>query len=113
MLNTPVRALSVLPLWLLSGVAGAEGMVTILSPAEGAKLNAFDENVITYRVVPGPRGDHVHLYDNDQELAVIRQLEGSYPLTSVGMGDRELCIKVVNRAHVPIGIESCVNVVIE
>ncbi|MCW8827992.1 MAG: hypothetical protein OQK94_02930 [Gammaproteobacteria bacterium] len=113
MTNIPIRALCAALLWATTLVASAEGMVTILSPADGARLNALDDNVISYRIVPGPRGDHVHLYDNGNEIAVIRSLEGSYPLTSVGMGAREICIKVVNRAHVPIGIEGCVKVVIE
>ena len=112
MLNLKSSLLSVLPLWALSAVVNAQG-VTIFSPEDGAKLSVLEENLISYRVDPGPQGDHVHLYDNGREIAVIRHLEGSYSLGSVGMGAREVCIKVVNRAHVPIGIESCVNVVIE
>ena len=113
MLNRRIGLLLTLALWALSMVVQAQGMVTILSPEEGARRSALDENQITYRVVPGPRGDHVHLYDNGHEIAVIRHLEGSYPLSAVGMGAREVCIKVVNRAHVPIGIEGCVNIVVE
>lgn len=113
MLNIPSALVFALMFWTLITPAHAQGMVTISSPEEGARLSALDDNLITYRVDPGPHGDHVHLYDNGREIAVIRHLIGSYPLSSVGMGAREVCIKVVNRAHVPIGVERCVNIVVE
>ncbi len=90
-----------------------EPSVRILSPADGATLDLMAENRVKYAVVPGPRGDHVHFYVDDDEVAVLRQLEGSYLLGSLLDGEHELCIKVVNKNHTPIGIEKCISVLME
>lgn len=98
----------------LGGVAlAADGSVTILSPAEGARLDAMGENRISFEVDPGPRGDHVHLYVDAREVAVLRQLKGDYALPSLAAGPRDVCIKVVNKGHTPIGVEKCVRVTVE
>ena len=102
-------ALVALPL----GAQTEAGSVTIVSPADGAKLDAMAENRIAYDVAPGPRGDHTHLYVDGKEVAVLRQLKGSYTLASLAPGAHELCIKVVNKNHTPIGIEKCVKVKVE
>lgn len=90
-----------------------EASVTILSPADGAVLDLMAENRVQYKVVPGPRGDHVHFYVDGDETAVLRQLDGSYLLGSLSEGEHELCIKVVNKNHTPIGVEQCINVSLE
>ncbi len=94
-------------------VLAAEGSVTITSPASGAKLDSMVQNKISYEVVPGPRGDHVHLYVDGKETAVIRQLKGSYTMDTLAPGKREICIKVVNKGHTPIGVQQCVNVTVD
>lgn len=104
-----VLALLALPL----GAQADVGAVTIVSPANGATLDAMAENRITYDVAPGPQGDHTHLYVDGKEIAVLRQLKGSYTLASLAPGAHELCIKVVNKNHTPIGIEKCVKVKVQ
>jgi hypothetical protein len=91
----------------------AEGKVTISAPAQGATLDAMDENQLVYEVDPGPRGDHVHVYVDDKEVGILRKLKGSYPLESLASGKRNICVKVVNKAHVPVGIEQCVEVAVK
>jgi hypothetical protein len=99
---------------LISGLAlAAESSVTISSPMEGAKLDAMAENSITYEVVQGPKGDHSHLYVDGEESAVLRQLKGSYKLPTLAVGEHNLCIKVVNKGHAPIGVEKCVKVMVQ
>lgn len=93
-----------------SAATAADGSVTITSPADGATLDAMDENVLAYEVVPGPRGDHVHVYVDDAEVGILRQLTGSYTLPALEAGEREICIRVVNRAHTPVGVDGCVTV---
>lgn len=109
--------LHILSLFLGLFVAGAawaaDGSVTILSPTEGARLDVMGENRISYVVEPGPRGDHTHLYVDGKEVAVLRRLKGDYALPTLAAGNREICIKVVNKGHTPIGIEQCVKVVVE
>jgi len=102
-------ALATLPL-----VAQADtGAVTIVSPADNATLDAKAENRISYDVTPGSQGDHTHLYVDGKEVAVLRELKGSYALKPLAPGAHEMCIKVVNKNHTPIGIEKCVKVKVE
>lgn len=108
--------LPTLALGLLLGVPlahASEGKVTIVSPAEGATLDAMAENALVYDVDPGPRGDHVHVYVDDREVGILRKLKGSYLLEGMAPGTRNVCIKVVNKAHVPVGIEKCVKVAVK
>jgi hypothetical protein len=89
------------------------GSVKITSPADGAKLDAFEQNRVNYEVVPGPKADHVHMYVDNKEVAILRELKGSYTLETLSPGKHDLCIKVVNKAHVPIGVEQCIKVQVE
>lgn len=109
-----IRRVVLLLLFLFGGLSlAAEGMVAISSPAEGAMLDAMAENSITYEVVPSSKGSHSHLYVDGEEVAVLRQLKGSYKLPTLATGKHELCIKVVNKAHTPIGVEQCINVMVQ
>lgn len=95
------------------GLAGAalaqDASVTISSPANGGKVGTSAVKV-AYSVVPGPKGDHVHLYVDGDEVAVLRQLKGSYTIDSLKAGNHDLCIKIVDKSHTPIGVEKCVKV---
>jgi hypothetical protein len=91
----------------------AQGDVLITSPADGAILDSMDEIRLAYQVNPGPRGDHAHLYVDDKEVAILRESRGSYLLETLSSGNRSLCVKVVNKAHVPIGIGQCIQVTVK
>jgi hypothetical protein len=91
-------------------VAAAEPYARITFPPDGAKLDAMSQNRIDYEVAPGPSGDHIHLYVDNREAAILRKLSGSHAFESLSPGAHALCIKVVNKAHVPIGVEQCVKV---
>jgi hypothetical protein len=90
-----------------------QGKVTITSPKPGATLDAMEENQLVYEVDPGPRGDHVHVYVDNQEVGILRKLKGSYTLETLSPGKRNLCVKVVNKAHVPVGIDQCVEITVK
>jgi len=107
---------AILALGLLLGYPAAslaQGKVVIASPTQGAILDALDENRLVYDVNPGPRGDHVHVYVDNKEVGILRKLKGEYLLESLDSGKRTLCVKVVNKAHVPVGIEQCVQVTVK
>ncbi|MFA6901570.1 MAG: hypothetical protein WC236_00660 [Gallionellaceae bacterium] len=87
--------------------------VRITFPPDGAKLDALSQSRIDYVVNPGPRGSHTHLYVDNEEAAILRKLSGSHVLESLPPGAHSLCIKVVNKAHVPIGVEQCISVKVE
>lgn len=108
------------PLWMLLALAAFPlvgqadvGAVTIVSPADNATLDAMAEHRITYDVTPGPGGDHTHLYVDGKEVAVLRQLKGNYPVGSLAPGAHDLCIKIVNKNHTPIGVEKCIKVKVQ
>ena len=106
---------SIAAIWLLVSIPSislAQGSVAIQSPADGATLDVLDENRLVYEFAPGPRGDHVHVYIDNKEVALLRQRKGSYLLETLSTGKHDLCIKVVNKAHVPIGIGKCVQVTV-
>jgi hypothetical protein len=96
----------------LAAAPAAEAYVTITAPLEGAKLERIKPTTLVYEVNPGPRGEHVHVYVDGKEVGILRQLKGSYALKGLSPGQRTICIKVVNRAHVPIGVEQCVKVIV-
>lgn len=97
-------------LGLAAAAFAQDAMVTIGSPAEGAKLAAKAPVEIAFDVTPGPAGDHTHLYVDGKEEAVLRQLKGTHKLEPLASGMHELCIKVVNKNHTPIGVDKCVKV---
>jgi hypothetical protein len=90
--------------------AGKQGSVEISSPKDGAQIPRNQPVSLVYSVDPGPKGDHVHVYIDGEEVTMLRQLEGQYRVGPLQPGRHQLAIKVVNRGHVPIGIESSVTV---
>lgn len=97
----------------LPATSQGQGRVIITAPADGATLDALEENRLVYEVDPGPRGDHVHVYLDGKEIGILRKLKGSYLLEPPSAGKHSLCVKVVNKAHVPVGIEQCVGITVK
>lgn len=112
-LSILLAALLLIPVAASAAAASSGASVKISSPLPGAKLDAMDQTKLVYEVVPGPRGDHVHVYVDNKEVGILRQLAGSYTLETLNPGARNICVKVVNKAHVPIGVEQCVKVNVE
>jgi len=112
-----MRNLSMLMLALASfaapPVVAAGGNIDIISPVEGAKLDAKAENKMEYNVTLGESGGHIHVYVDGEEMAVLRQIKGSYTLEPLAKGKRDICIKIVNKNHTPSGVERCVKVTVD
>jgi hypothetical protein len=113
-----MRALKSLAVLLAFGcyvpfALAADASVTISSPADGAKLSRTAQTKINYEVTPGPKGDHTHLYVDDREAVVLRQLTGSHTLEPLAPGKHEICIKIVTKGHTPIGVQKCIKVSVE
>ncbi|MCK9532187.1 MAG: large conductance mechanosensitive channel protein MscL [Gammaproteobacteria bacterium] len=104
--------LVVLIAWLAPSLA-QDAFVRIDAPEEGAMLDAMEQHQLVYEVQPGPRGNHVHLYVNDDEVAILRELQGRHTLETLPPGTHDICVKVVNRGHVPIGVEDCVKATVQ
>ena len=96
-----------------TSAAEATAAVEIFAPKDGTVVSPSEPVTLNYDVKPGPSGDHVHVYVDGREVAIVRQLKGRYEVGRLSPGRHELAIKVVNRAHVPIGVESSVNVTVQ
>lgn len=98
---------------VLADDASNVASITISSPADGAKLSRTAQTKINYEVIPGLKGDHVHLYvDNNKEDAS-HQLKGSFMLEALASGKHEICILIANKGHNPIGVQRCIKVSVE
>lgn len=110
--KTAATLLLVCAAWASGASAQATGSAKLVSPADGAMLNTVSPVLVTYEVVPGSKVDHIHLYVDGKEAAVLRETRGTHSLTPMSAGTHELCIKAVTRAHVPTGIEQCLKVTV-
>ena len=90
----------------------AASKVVISTPADGDKIDAKAQIKLDYEVTLGGEGDHAHLYVDDRRIAMLRKLKDSYMIFPLDPGVREICIKVVNRNHTPIGVTRCVKVTV-
>jgi len=109
-----LTGLAVLAFTASTSLALAEdGSIKITAPVEGAKLDAMAQNKMAYEVDPGTKGDHIHVYVDNKEQAVLKEKKGSYTFETMTPGAHNICIKVVNKGHTPIGLEKCVKVKVE
>jgi hypothetical protein len=102
----------------IAGVAApqamaAESTIEIISPADGAKLDAMEQSKMEYSVTLGSGADHIHVYVDGKEEALLRQMKGSYTMATLSPGKHDICIKLVNKNHTPIGVERCIKVEVE
>ena len=94
-----------------SDASGAS--VSISLPADGAKISPKADVNVDYEVSLGKKGDHTHLYLDSNEAVTLRGLKGTHSLGTLSPGQHEICIKVVNKAHTPIGAQKCIHVSVE
>ena len=106
-----LKSVAVIVALAMTAVARSdEGTVTISSPADKSKLSGTSTKIV-FDVAPGPsKGDHVHVYVDGDEVAVLRQLKGSYPVDKLAIGKHWLCVRVVDKGNTPVGLEKCVEV---
>lgn len=91
----------------------AEAKIDVIHPADGSRLEANAESRLDYEVTLGGGGDHAHLYVDGKETGLLRQKKGSYTLEPMARGNHEICAKMVNKNHTPIGVERCIKVTAE
>ncbi|MFI4891272.1 MAG: hypothetical protein ACHQIL_12140 [Steroidobacterales bacterium] len=108
-----MNTLKIMLLTCALGVSGAalaeDASVKISSPADGAKVGTTGV-AVAYEFMKGPKGDHVHLYVDDSEAKVLRDMKGTYTIDSLKAGPHNICIKIVDKGHTPIGVEKCIKV---
>ena len=86
----------------------AQGVVTINSPAEGAKVGLSGVKV-AFEVTAAPKGDHVHVFLDGEQVTEFRQLKGTYTVDKLTAGRHWVCFRVVDKGHTPVGAEKCVT----
>lgn len=101
----------VLSVWVSSSYAQNDPNLKILSPADGAVLQSEDPVPVDYEIEPNPGGDHSHIYIDQKEAGILRRKKATFTLDPLPKGEHSLCLKVVNKAHAPIGQVTCIKVV--
>ncbi len=108
----PFLALAAL-LTLAGGLAlraEEKASITILSPQDGAQLDAGEVYPLKYAVVPGPGGDHFHVWVDSERGPGVHDREGTYQLPKMTPGEHTITIKVVDKGHVPTGPTKSIKV---
>ena len=94
-----------------SMASAASGKITITSPADGAMVGSSDKVKLSYKAIPGPEGDHLHLNVDGKRVDVLRQLKGTTEIDPLPPGKHQICLMVNTRGHVPVDAEECINVI--
>jgi hypothetical protein len=90
-----------------------DNLVTILAPADGAKLKAEQVYELEYEVRPEAKSEHVHLFVDGDETAIGHKLKGNFPLGPLKPGDRKICISPVNKNHTRTAAQACITVLVQ
>ncbi|MEO8331613.1 MAG: hypothetical protein ABI479_04215 [Gallionella sp.] len=90
----------------------AASIVDISAPADGTRVDAKAQIKLDYEITLVGEGDHAHVYVDDRRIAMLRQMKGNYMIFPLDPGIREICIKIVNSNHTPIGVTRCVKVTV-
>ncbi len=88
----------------------ADPNLKILFPADGAVFQEGEPIPVKYEIKPNPGGDHSHIYINHKEAGILRRKKATFTLSPLPVGKHSICLKVVNKAHTPIGQETCIKV---
>ncbi len=89
--------------------AGGKVTITSVTPKEPY---AKDKITLNYDAVAGPEGGHLHLNVDGKRVDVIHAMKGSTELGPLPSGKHHICLAINTEAHVPTGVESCVDVMI-
>ena len=92
------------------GQAAADLNLKILTPSDGAVLKEGESIPVKYEIKPNRGGDHSHIYIDNKEVGILRRKKATFTLSPLPAGEHSICLKVVNKAHAPIGQETCIKV---
>lgn len=90
-----------------------KGSIKIISPKDGEVLSSKEDIIIRYEMTPGPKGDHLHFYLNNGNAGLSRDKKGWFNMTKIRPGKHILTVRLVNKIHVPIGVEESVSVTVK
>lgn len=102
---------------LLSPVFAADsGSITITSPANGAMLPSDSGNKLEFNVHLSPNGNHVHIYVDDQDPIVFRDVSHcpcSIKLPSLSSGKHTIVVKEATSGHAMTGVQASVTATVK
>lgn len=102
---------------LASPVFAADaGSITITSPANGAMLASGNGNKLDFNVHLGPNGNHVHIYIDDQNPIVYRDVAHcpcSIELPDLMSGKHTIVIKEATASHAMTGVQASVTATVK
>lgn len=84
--------------------------IQILSPADGAQLDAGEVYPLQYAVVPGPGGDHFHVWVDAERGPGVHERQGAYQLPKMTPGEHTITLRIVDKGHVPTGPQKSIKV---
>lgn len=90
--------------------ADEDGSVVITAPADGAVVQAPLIEV-TFEVVKGRRGDHVHLYVDGNFEAIVK--DDRYVLKGLPPGEHQLDVKLATRRHEVLAPAATLRITVE
>ena len=97
---------------LASPVFAADaGSISITSPANGATLMSDSGNKLEFNVHLGPTGNHVHIYVDDQNPIIDRDINNcpcSINLPVLTSGKHTVVIKEATVSHALTGVQDSV-----
>jgi hypothetical protein len=95
---------------VLAAPAAATPSLKILTPADGAQLDAGEPYPLQYEIALGSGDDHFHVWVDGDRSPGIHDLKGTYTLPKLSPGDHVITLKLVDKGHVPTGPETSIKV---
>ena len=86
----------------------ADGSVNISSPKDGDILSPNKKIKVKYKATLGDKGNHLHLYLDDQPEVMLRKLKGHYRMDKLAPGKHGICIRLMDKEHAETGTQDCV-----
>jgi hypothetical protein len=86
-----------------------ETIIDIITPLDGAKLNARVPNPLDYNVTLAGDDDHIFVYIDGVKTQKLRRMQGSYTLEFIPLGKHEICIKVAYKDDMLTGQQRCIT----
>jgi len=96
--------------------ADSAGSITITSPANGAVLQSATGNKLEFNVSLSPNGNHVHIYVDDQDPIVDRDVSRcpcSITLPKLSSGKHTIVVKEATSSHAMTGVQSSVTATVK
>jgi hypothetical protein len=96
--------------------ADSAGSITITSPVNNAVLQSATGNKLEFNVHLSPNGNHVHVYVDDQDPIVFRDVSHcpcSIALPKLSSGKHTIVVKESTSSHAMTGVQSSVTATVK